>query len=113
MLSLQRQTPLITAAYSPHKQDVGNQMQTPHSDRPTPVHTQSGDGRSMIQSNGMFNARSSMPADASMEQPIDPALTRRDNTQDPGYVEALKAWARFRFVRAGWFTAQEAIEYIE
>ena len=29
---------------------------------------------------------------------------------DPG---ALKAWSRFRFVRAGWFSAQEAIEYIK
>jgi hypothetical protein len=32
---------------------------------------------------------------------------------DVGYKDALKAWARFRFVRAGWFTAAEAIEYIE
>lgn len=30
-----------------------------------------------------------------------------------GYAAALKAWSRFRFVRAGWFTAKEAIEYIE
>ncbi|KAK0623293.1 hypothetical protein B0T14DRAFT_536212 [Immersiella caudata] len=44
---------------------------------------------------------------------IDPELTKRDSTSDPGYNEALKAWARFRFVRAGWFTAQEAIDYIE
>lgn len=33
---------------------------------------------------------------------------------DPaGYHAALKAWSRFRFVRAGWFTAKEAIEYID
>ena len=32
---------------------------------------------------------------------------------DTGYKDALKAWTRFRFVRAGWFTAAEAIEYIE
>ncbi|KAK3495053.1 uncharacterized protein B0T23DRAFT_124447 [Neurospora hispaniola] len=44
---------------------------------------------------------------------IDPELTKRDISQEPGYNEALKAWARFRFVRAGWFTAQEAIDYIE
>jgi hypothetical protein len=30
-----------------------------------------------------------------------------------GYNAALKAWSRFRFVRAGWFTAKEAIDYIE
>ncbi len=33
--------------------------------------------------------------------------------QDASYKEALKAWARFRFVRAGWFTPAEAIDYIE
>ncbi|KAK7938115.1 uncharacterized protein PG986_014983 [Apiospora aurea] len=31
---------------------------------------------------------------------------------EPGYEDALKAWSRFRFVRAGWFTSQEAIKYI-
>lgn len=31
---------------------------------------------------------------------------------EPGYEDALKAWSRFRFVRAGWFTSQEAIRYI-
>lgn len=30
-----------------------------------------------------------------------------------GYATALKAWSRFRFVRAGWFTAKEAIDYID
>jgi hypothetical protein len=28
------------------------------------------------------------------------------------YSTALKAWTRFKFVRAGWFTAQEGIDYI-
>ncbi|OBR13228.1 Fungal zn binuclear cluster domain containing protein [Colletotrichum higginsianum IMI 349063] len=46
-------------------------------------------------------------------QPIDPELTRRDLSGEPGYQDAIKAWGRFRFVRAGWFTAQEAIEYID
>lgn len=32
---------------------------------------------------------------------------------DPGYKTAVRAWARFRFVRAGWFTPAEAIAYIE
>ncbi|KAI0999632.1 hypothetical protein K3495_g8566 [Podosphaera aphanis] len=49
---------------------------------------------------------------------IDPNLssessTKTDRTQMPGYKEALKAWNRFRFVRAGWFTAAEAIDYID
>ncbi|KAL5594568.1 hypothetical protein BROUX41_001492 [Berkeleyomyces rouxiae] len=30
-----------------------------------------------------------------------------------GLESALKAWSRFRFVRAGWFTPQEAIAYID
>lgn len=51
-----------------------------------------------------------------MEPAIDPALVNRDRECDPnspGYVDAIKAWNRFRFVRAGWFSAQEAIEYIQ
>jgi hypothetical protein len=47
------------------------------------------------------------------QQPIDPELTKRDPSAEPGYAEALHTWGRFRFVRAGWFTAAEAIEYIE
>ncbi|TEA20000.1 Transcriptional activator ARO80 [Colletotrichum sidae] len=46
-------------------------------------------------------------------QPIDPELTKRNLSDEPGYQDAIKAWGRFRFVRAGWFTAQEAIEYID
>ncbi|KAF9877949.1 fungal zn binuclear cluster domain containing protein [Colletotrichum karsti] len=48
-------------------------------------------------------------------QPIDPELlsTKRDLSGEPGYQDAVKAWGRFRFVRAGWFSAQEAIEYID
>ncbi|QIW94839.1 hypothetical protein AMS68_000357 [Peltaster fructicola] len=30
----------------------------------------------------------------------------------PGYKAAIKAWSRFRFVRAGWFTAKEGITYV-
>lgn len=48
-----------------------------------------------------------------MEEPIDPELSQQNPSAQPGYEEALKVWARFRFVRAGWFTAQEAIEYID
>ncbi|KAF2863253.1 hypothetical protein K470DRAFT_280505 [Piedraia hortae CBS 480.64] len=29
-----------------------------------------------------------------------------------GYMGALRAWLRFRFVRAGWFTAKEGIDYV-
>lgn len=47
------------------------------------------------------------------EQPVDPDLDKQDLTAQPGYAEAVKAWMRFRFVRAGWFTPHEAIEYID
>lgn len=48
------------------------------------------------------------------EQIVNPEFGRRpDPSTLPGYADALKLWARFRFVRAGWFTAQEAIEYID
>ena len=57
------------------------------------------------------------PPDVRRESRIDPSLpgisAPRDRSNDLGYKEALKAWSRFRFVRAGWFTAAEAVEYIE
>lgn len=54
------------------------------------------------------------PAPVKPEQPIDPGLSQaNDVTAQPGYAEAVKAWTRFRFVRAGWFTAAEAIQYID
>lgn len=62
------------------------------------------------------DVRDARPADtrsARMEPAIDPALTKRNLASDPGYMDAVKAWNRFRFVRAGWFSAQEAIEYID
>ncbi|KAI5457706.1 hypothetical protein BGZ63DRAFT_427740 [Mariannaea sp. PMI_226] len=48
-----------------------------------------------------------------VEQPIDPELELPELSRQPGYAEAIAAWQRFRFVRAGWFTAVEAIDYIE
>jgi hypothetical protein len=50
----------------------------------------------------------------------DPATVIADDLEegmnrmhDAGYKEAIKSWSRFRFVRAGWFTPAEAIDYIE
>lgn len=63
---------------------------------------------------GTYHSRHASRQDRpTTEQAIDPELTRREPSAEPGYNEALKAWARFRFVRAGWFTAQEAIDYID
>ena len=48
---------------------------------------------------------------------VDPAISHSHAlSHDPssaGYDNATRAWSRFRFVRAGWFTAEEAICYIE
>lgn len=49
---------------------------------------------------------------ARSEHPVDPDLAAPP-VNPSAYADALKAWSRFRFVRAGWFTAQEAIDYID
>ena len=45
---------------------------------------------------------------------IDPAIIRGQGKPSPPNVsrETLSLWSRLRFVRAGWFTAEEAIAYI-
>jgi hypothetical protein len=53
------------------------------------------------------------PMHMKVEQPIDPELSQTEPSSQPGYAEAIAAWQRFRFVRAGWFTAVEAIDYID
>ena len=46
---------------------------------------------------------------------IDPAISgsNADNESTSIPIEALKLWSRLRFVRAGWFTAREAISYVD
>ena len=46
---------------------------------------------------------------------IDPAISRSTEDIDSITIsaEALKLWSRLRFVRAGWFTAKEAISYVD
>ncbi|KAJ5802782.1 uncharacterized protein N7503_005232 [Penicillium pulvis] len=34
------------------------------------------------------------------------------NAQDPGYIDAVRAWSRLRFVRAGWMTVEEGMDYV-
>ena len=53
----------------------------------------------------------------SRDNAIDPTLAASGlngapPSQEQGYKNAIKAWSRFKFVRAGWFTPAEAIEYI-
>ncbi|KAH6642293.1 hypothetical protein C7974DRAFT_385190 [Boeremia exigua] len=44
-------------------------------------------------------------------QPQPPVLP--DPPNEAAFNDALQAWSRFRFVRAGWLTAKEAIAYID
>ncbi|KAG6365341.1 hypothetical protein INS49_006951 [Diaporthe citri] len=64
---------------------------------------------------GILYAQHAVAPRGPMDAPIDPQLTESDAKAEstPGHADALKAWARFRFVRAGWFTSQEAIDYID
>ena len=75
--------------------------------------TESRKSSNTIPAGGYHSRHTSRQEGPAADQAIDPELTKRDPSADPGYSEALKAWARFRFVRAGWFTAQEAIDYID
>lgn len=61
------------------------------------------------------NLHEQQPHPVAQPQPVDPELAQQRPAlrSSPGYISALRAWSRFRFVRAGWFTAQEAIEYID
>ncbi|GAB7339211.1 hypothetical protein MBLNU457_5870t1 [Dothideomycetes sp. NU457] len=53
-------------------------------------------------------------ADPSMQPQIDPAIQHaHSGTSAADMISALSAWRRFKFVRSGWFSAQEGIQYIE
>lgn len=59
----------------------------------------------------MGNYYQSGPADAQMSgsrAQMDASGTH----QDTGFVDAVKAWSRLRFVRAGWLTVEEAMDYM-
>jgi hypothetical protein len=74
---------------------------------------------SPVQNNGVpFQNNYMRPPETRREAQIDPLLTSGDlekpsRMQEQGYKDAVKAWSRFRFVRAGWFTPTEAIDYID
>jgi hypothetical protein len=56
------------------------------------------------------------PPEIQRDAALDPTLgeeARKQEPLDPGHTNAIKAWSRFRFVRAGWFTPQEAINFID
>jgi hypothetical protein len=52
------------------------------------------------------------------EPVVDPVIVQQPRTlpeppNEAAFAEAVQAWSRFRFVRAGWLTAKEAIQYID
>ena len=48
------------------------------------------------------------------ESPVQGGNNLQSNkTRDEGLQSAVRAWERMRFVRAGWFKAQEAMQYVE
>ncbi|KAF2635280.1 hypothetical protein P280DRAFT_381782, partial [Massarina eburnea CBS 473.64] len=53
-------------------------------------------------------AEPSMEAAAAQQHPVLP-----DPPNEAAFHEAVKAWSKFRFVRAGWLTAKEAVRYID
>lgn len=52
-----------------------------------------------------------LPPPPPQPQPQPPVLP--DPPNEASFNEALQAWTKFRFVRAGWLTAKEAIAYID
>ena len=53
-----------------------------------------------------FEASSSSPME-------DVPRSRTDSVAEPpGHADAVKVWSRLRFVRAGWLTVEEAMEYV-
>ncbi|KAF1846933.1 uncharacterized protein K460DRAFT_50530 [Cucurbitaria berberidis CBS 394.84] len=50
------------------------------------------------------------------EPSVDPAIQQPmipDPPNEAAFADAVRAWSKFRFVRAGWLTAKEAIAYID
>lgn len=54
-----------------------------------------------------------MSTDPIWKTAVNPTSHAVDPHEQASYNSALKAWERFRFVRAGWFRAKEAIDYID
>ncbi|KAI4630426.1 hypothetical protein J4E80_001361 [Alternaria sp. BMP 0032] len=53
---------------------------------------------------------------ATVEPSVDPAIQQPmlpDPPNEAAFADAVRAWSKFRFVRAGWLTAKEAIAYID
>lgn len=58
-----------------------------------------------------YAAGASGSADARLPDGRGPA-DAAETAQDPGFVDAVKAWSRLRFVRAGWLSVEESMAYV-
>ena len=74
------------------------------------------------QTNNGGGAKTSTPSreiPPSQAPAVDPAIGTNyaagmnDLEESRAYEDAIRAWSRFRFVRAGWFTAREGIAYVD
>lgn len=101
-----------------HKRDRSNSQLSPLQNNHNSVHaSQASPVRN--HHDRSYQASFMRPPDIPRDAAIDPALSadpgvyKPSRMQEDGYKEAVKAWSRFRFVRAGWFTPIEAIDYID
>ena len=64
---------------------------------------------------GQFKTESQKPRQTTQTINIDPAITGEGLRHDGSRTarDCLNVYARLRFVRAGWFTAREALSYID
>lgn len=62
----------------------------------------------MFQNDGLWKT----PTDQASASKNNGSFTNAMPVDPNAYTSALKAWTRFKFVRAGWFTAQEGLDYI-
>jgi len=58
------------------------------------------------------------PSRSAAEPAVDPAIAQHqpvlpDPPNEASFAQAVRAWSKFRFVRAGWLTAKEAVRYID
>ena len=67
----------------------------------------------MLQSDPMWKTRVDSTGSGAAAPPTSIPTVDHPPTDPNAYASAIKAWSRFRFVRAGWFTAKEAIDYVE
>ncbi|KAH9883870.1 hypothetical protein F4778DRAFT_774906 [Xylariomycetidae sp. FL2044] len=114
-----RDSRLTNEAISPHD------MHGRHESTASVVRPSAPARKASREQSAAVHGRSSARPPSKSADPIDPRLIsspsggdkaeieRRLNVEgEEGYQDALKAWSRFRFVRAGWFTKEEAIKYI-